>query len=273
MDRVTPRYLHPLEYPRALRELRHPPRAVNVIGDVTPGAHHVAIVGAREATAATIELVGRLAAIVVAAGGIVVSGGADGTDTAAHEGAIAAGGRTWAVLGCGAPAFTPSNTARFERIAACGGAVLRPFPENTPATRFTERNRYLVALSELVIIAQAADRSGTSNAAYHARRLGRELWVVPGIGDAFVGSWKYIDKGARILRHESELAERLREPVLEGDARVVYETLSNTPKHPDEIAATTGLSTSAVATALLTLALGDVVVEGSAGLYQRKILL
>jgi DNA processing protein len=272
---VQGRYLHPLEYPIQIRALRKPPRALNVVGDITPAAHHVAIVGAREATSATIQLAKRLAAVVVEAGGVVVSGGADGTDAAAHEGAIEAKGRTWAVLGCGAPNVTPvEERQRFVDILAAGGALIRPFPERTPPSGacFKSRNRVLVALAEIVVIAQAGDQSGTENAANHARRLGKELWVVPGVGDPFVYSWKLIDQGARMLRHESELAERLCAPQLDGNARTVYDVLRGS-KHPDEIALLTGLSTSAVTTALLTLALGDVVVEDSAGLFRRKNLL
>lgn len=252
-----------------------PPKFLHVAGELTPGARHVAIVGSRAATADTVALAKRLAAIVVEAGGVVISGGADGTDAAAHEGAIEAKGRTWSVLGCGPPDITPNKPERFRQILDAGGAVIRPFPEETgpsPAC-YKGRNRVLVALAELVIIAQAGASSGTENASNHARRLRREIRVAPGVGDGFVYSWLLIERGARVLRHESELAERLRAPKLEGAGGAVYEALRGGPKHPDEIAAETGLSTSAVANALLTLALGDVVVEGSAGLFQRKTLL
>lgn len=276
MGVVTARTLHPLEYPVAIRELTPLPYALSVEGDLTPAAWHVAIVGARAATPTTIRLVKRIAKVVVAAGGVVISGGANGADTAAHEGAIEAGGRTWSVLGCGAPHITPNVPDRFARILTSGGAIVRPFPDGTKpiSSCFPKRNRILVALADIVVIAQAAVGSGTTNAAEHARDLRREIWVVPGVGDAFVGSWEIVERGARVMRHESELAERLApRPKLEGDAHAVYETLSHNPKHPDQIALETGLSTSAVATALLTLALGDVVVEGSAGLFRRKNLL
>jgi DNA processing protein len=267
------RYFLPLEYPPALRALKPLPRFLNVVGDLTPGTCHVAIVGARAANPDTIALAKRLAEIVVAAGGVVISGGADGADAAAHAGAIDAKGRTWAVLGCGAPNVSPAERPeRFEAILASGGALIRPFAENVGpnGSCYKGRNRILVALADLVIIAQAGAKSGTKNAANHAHQLGKEVWVAPGVGDAFSYSWELIDRGARMLRHESELAERLRRPKLDDQPQRVYDALIGGPKHPDEIAGETGLSTSAVATALLTLALGDVVVEGSAGLFQRK---
>jgi predicted Rossmann fold nucleotide-binding protein DprA/Smf involved in DNA uptake len=93
---------------------------------------------------------------------------------------------------------------------------------------------------------------------------------VPGFGDAFTGSWQLIEKGARMLRSENELAARFQRPNFDGEAELVLNVLGSKPKHPDEIAVETGLSTPAVTTALLTLALGDVVVEGSAGMFQRK---
>jgi len=246
----------------------------HVLGDFTPARIAVAIVGSRKPAPESRAIARKLAALVVREGGVVVSGGADGIDAEAHEGALEAGGRTWCVLGCGAPNFTPFEQ-RARDILARGGAVIRPFPEGTRGLpqNYLHRNRVIMTLAPIVVAIQAADRSGTLHASNEARKLGCELWVVPGLGDGFVGSWRLVAKGAKILRHEDELAARLRAPELHGDARLVYETLAEGAKHPDQIVLETGLSTSAVATALLTLALGDVVVEGSAGLYERKILL
>ena len=250
---------------------------MSVEGDFTPGKMHVAIIGARDASPTTVGNARRLARVVVEAGGIVISGGANGTDAAAHLGAIDAGGRTWAVLGCGAPNVTPTSRTddkeRFPRILASGGALIRPFPHGTRATPplFLSRNRVTVALSEIVVVVQAALESGTWSAAGHAMKMGKEIWVVPGLGEPFAGSWRLLDLGARLMRSEDDLARRLAAPTdLGGDSRIVYDALGRGARHPDEIASETGLSTAAVAAALLTLALGDVVVEGSAGLFQRK---
>jgi DNA processing protein len=218
-----------------------------------------------------------LAALVVDAGGVVISGGANGTDAAAHRGAIEAGGRTWCVLGCGSDYVTPTgkdldDPERFTRIVESGGAIIWPFAHDAVAApqRFKSRNRVIMALAQIAIVVQADEESGSMNAATHAKRLGKELWVVPGVGKEFTGSWQLIERGERILRSEEELFGRLHRTELEGDALKVLNALGSRAKHPDELAVETGLSTPAVTTALLTLALGDVVVEGSAGLYQRK---
>src|SRR5260221_689824 len=115
------RELLPLEIPAAMRKLGYPPKPVSVAGDFSPAELRVAIVGAREATATTIRNARRLARLVVTAGGVVISGGANGTDAAAHRGAIDAGGRTWCVLGCGSDFVTPckeerDDPERFSRI-------------------------------------------------------------------------------------------------------------------------------------------------------------
>lgn len=251
---------------------------MSVEGDFRRARLHVAIIGARKALRPSIAIAERLAAKVVEANGVVVSGGANGIDAAAHRGAIEAGGRTWAVLGCGAPNLTPSGRRlseplRFERILASGGALVRPFPHDTPAVaaRFLSRNRVTMALADVVVVIQAANPSGTMQAAGKAREMKKEIWVVPGMGAPFAGSWQLIQEGARPMRSEEEFAERLgNDSSFDGEVGQVFEALGQRAKHPDEIAAETGLSTSAVATALLTLALGDVVVEGSAGLFQRK---
>ena len=258
-----------LQMPTALRHLRF----LSVDGDISPSSLFVAIVGARAATPATLENARRLARVVVEAGGVVVSGGADGTDAAAHEGAIKAGGRTWSVLGCGPPTFTPpKREKRFERILDSGGAILWPFAHarKSAPQNFKSRNRVIMALARIAIVVQAGEDSGSLNAARHARELGKELFVVPGLGKPFAGSWQLIDEGAKMLRSEDELALYLRTDGFDDDARKVLNVLGSRAKHPDEIAMETGLSTPAVTTALLTLALGDVVVEGSAGMFQRK---
>ncbi len=268
------RYLESHEFPN----VDPPIDAMSVEGDFTPSDRTVAIVGSRHAVPQSSEIARSLATIVAHAGGVVVSGGANGVDAAAHLGAVDARGRTWAVLGCGAPNLTPSGQKltdkdRFTRILASGGCIVRPFPHDTPANRplFLSRNRVTIALAKLVIVVQASMRSGTWSTATKAREMGREVWIVPGFGEAYAGSWDLIDSGAHVMRSARQLEAWLyNRPVFDGDAQRVLNVLGSRAKHPDEIAMETGLSTPAVTTALLTLALGDVVVEGSAGLFQRK---
>lgn len=253
---------------------------MSVEGDFAPADKVVAIVGARNALEVSRDIAYSLAKMVARRGGVVVSGGANGVDAAAHLGAIDGGGRTWAVLGCGAPHLTPTgrkldDPERFTRILRSGGCIIRPFPEDTVASRpnFLSRNRITVALAQLVIVIQAKIKSGSWSTATKTREMKRELWVVPGFGDEFFASWELIREGAHTMRSPRELQRwlsRSSNETFEGDAQLVFNALGSRAKHPDELAVETGLSTPAVTTALLTLALGDVVVEGSAGLYQRK---
>jgi len=242
----------------------------------------VGIVGSRAAIPCVLALVRRLAAMVVRLDGVVVSGGAFGADRAAHVGALDARGRTWAILPCGAPHITnPTDEHFFPNLLERGGTIIRPFADGVPIRPggFQRRNGVLVALSQIVVVAQASAKSGSMNSAHQAFKRKREIWVVPGpTSPEFEGSWKVIDEmGGVMLRSEKAFERRLRElvtprPALEGNELRVFEALGSSAKHPDEIALETGLATPAVTTALLTLALGDVVVEGSAGLFQRKVL-
>jgi len=207
------------------------------------------------------------------------------------------------VLGCGAPHIHPKDNADlFSRIVASGGAIVRPFPDGAPplTARFLSRNRTLVALADVVIVVQAGMPSGALSSAQWALKLGRPLWVVPGAlaHQGIAGSAMLMaDRRAHVVRSmfllgqelgvhvpnpdapPESAADALSKPVptperlsLTEDERKVLQALSFTPKHPDQLALETGLSASAVSTVLLTLALGDVVVEGSSGLFQRKKL-
>jgi DNA processing protein len=113
----------------------------------------------------------------------VISGGALGIDAAAHEGALAAGGRTYAVLGCGVDVVYPDRHARlFADIPARGGGLLSELPPGEPprARQFPSRNRLIVALAEAVLVIEAASRSGALITARQARKSGRRLLAVPG---------------------------------------------------------------------------------------------
>ena len=294
-------------YPARLRALAEQrPRTLGVEGsfDDDERKTRIAIVGSRDCHPIAAKFASDFAEHAARAGAVIVSGGALGIDSAAHEGAMKGGGVTWAVLGCGWPAIWPSeNAALFARIVACGGALLRPYPDGvSPArARFLARNRVLVALCDAVLVVQAGKPSGALSSAQYALKLGRPLWVVPGalVQRRIAGSALLMrDPRAHIVRSMVELGAHFGIPVpdpdsdsdsgsvsgsvsesastsvseLSDDEKTLLRALSFTPKHPDQLTLETGLSASAVSTALLTLALGDVVVEGSSGLFQRKKL-
>lgn len=173
------------EFPKRIQIIENPPTHLSVCGDIDAGKRKViAFVGARKAEAKSVAFVKSLAGKCASHGAIIVSGGALGIDTAAHEAALQAGGRTWSVLGSGIDhVFPPENEALFERIAATSGCALlwpfehdrEPLPQN-----FLARNRILVALADVVVVVQAGVASGSRNSAGVARKTGKPLWVAPG---------------------------------------------------------------------------------------------
>lgn len=142
----------------------------------------VGLVGSRAATAYGEHVSTRMASDLADRGVTVVSGGAFGIDGAAHRGALAAGGLTVAILACGIDRDYPSGHARLLREIGEAGLVVSEYPPGTTAAkhRFLTRNRLVAALSAAVVVVEAGRRSGATNTAAWARKLGRPLGAVPG---------------------------------------------------------------------------------------------
>ena len=170
-------------FPAALRDVRPAVKTLWFRGDLPrPDEPAVAIVGARAARLPACGLAAELAAVAARAGFAVVSGGALGIDAAAHAGALDAGGRTFAVLGCGVDVVYPDrHAALFQRIVR-GGGLLSDFPPGTEAHRrhFPSRNRLVAGLARAVLVVEAWQRSGALITARLARQLDRPLYAVPG---------------------------------------------------------------------------------------------
>lgn len=175
---------HEASFPASLRSVKPAAKPLWVRGEL-PRCDQpaVAIVGARAASLAGCRLAVELAGIAARAGFAVVSGGALGIDGAAHAGALDAGGRTFAVLGCGVDIVYPDrHAALFDRIV-CQGGLLSEFPLGTPAHRkhFPSRNRLVAGLgASAVLVVEAKQASGALITARLARTLGRPLYAVPG---------------------------------------------------------------------------------------------
>ena len=180
------------EYPPQLERLSRPPAILWCRGRfggaslaaALPAltARSVAIVGSRAASRQAMDRTSAIAAELARAGFTIVSGGAYGIDAAAHEGALAAGGPTLAVLGCGADVIYPEQHATlFARIAE-GGGLLSQFPPGTRPLRhqFPLRNWIVAGLVQAVVVVEAARRSGALITAGHASALGIPLVAVPG---------------------------------------------------------------------------------------------
>ncbi len=190
-------------YPASLREIYDPPLVLYVKGQLTPkDKNAVAMVGSRMTTHYGIETARKLAYQLAYTGVTVVSGGARGIDTAAHQGALSGKGRTIAVLGTGINlVFPPENAELFERIAA-NGAVITQFPFNRPADKqsFPIRNRIVAGMTLGTVVVEANMTSGSLITANFATEYGRQIFAVPGRIDSprSKGCHDLIKKGAKL---------------------------------------------------------------------------
>ena len=170
-------------YPPRLREIENPPPLLYVRGHLAPEARRIAVVGSREADEQGMEIARSFGDAFARAGVTVVSGGARGIDTAAHDGAFWGSGPSVAVLGSGIDVvFPPQNAEMFDRIARGSGAVVSEFAPGTQPLphNFPRRNRTISGLSDAVVVVRAAMKSGALITADHAAKQGRALFAVPG---------------------------------------------------------------------------------------------
>jgi DNA processing protein len=180
------------------------------IRDLSPA---VAIVGSRAASTAAMTVARELGRRVAERGGVVVSGGAIGVDTAAHIGALEGAGPTTVVLGTGVDIIYPERNAHlFAAVVERGGALVSMFPMGTGPLRgtFVQRNRLIAALADLTVVVAAASTSGSLQTARHAVGLGRALAAVPGTP----GTDALVTAGAAIVESTADL-----DRVLDGDPR------------------------------------------------------
>jgi len=264
------------EFPEALRGLPAGPVGLFVRGTL-PTTAMLGVVGARACSVTAARLAHDLAAAAVRAGYVVVSGGAIGVDAAAHEGALAAGGATVAVLGSGLDRPYPQrNVALFDRIAA-RGAVATPFPPGTAPLRanFPRRNLIVAALAERVLVVEARGRSGALITARQALALGRPVAAVPGTA----GCDRLLAGGARRIESPDDLAAWLRgeaprpatvqAPTPEAAAALA--ACDESPRTASDIAARAGLGEEDARTALAFLELWGLVAEVRSEKYVRII--
>lgn len=173
------------DYPETLRLLYDPPPVLYSRGQwrQSDADKSVAIVGTRQMTAYGCTIARKFGRELAEAGCTVISGLAQGIDTAGHWGALDAGGRTIAVLGSGFNAFFPEeNRELAERIVGGFGAVVSEFPLNVrpSKTTFPRRNRLVAAWSQAVLVVEAPHRSGALHTARLGAEMGRSVFAVPG---------------------------------------------------------------------------------------------
>lgn len=191
------------DYPQSLQNLSDKPLVLYVNGELPQANYALAIVGSRRCTEYGVRAAACFAQAMTREGIPIISGGAKGIDTAAHEACLQAGGVTVAVLGCGLDIVYPSENAKlFARIAE-HGALVTEYPPGVPpaATNFPARNRIIVGLSQAVLVAEAGKRSGAVITANIAADEGREVYCVPGnIFDcSSIGCHELIRTGAKLV--------------------------------------------------------------------------
>jgi DNA processing protein len=202
-------------YPQSLRQIPDPPLVLYYRGDLRPQDDRgIAVVGSRRATRYGLDCSKRLSFQLAQNGVTVLSGLARGIDTAAHEGAIAGGGRTIAVIGSGLNnLYPPENDVLAQKIADGHGAVVSEFPLNTNPnpTNFPLRNRIVAGWSQGTLVVEAPARSGALITVKQASDYGRAIYAVPGPIDrpSSQGCHHLIQHGAKLVMHVSDIVTDL----------------------------------------------------------------
>lgn len=211
------------EYPRMLREIHDPPGVLFLRGSLKPAdALAIGIVGTRHASQYGLRQAERLAGSLSRAGLTVVSGLARGIDAAAHRGALAAGGRTLAVLASGVLNVYPPEHEKLAAEVIAHGALLSESPPRAEPLggMFPQRNRLISGLCLGAIIVEAGQRSGALITARHAMEQGREVFAVPGRVDSrtALGCHRLIRDGAKLVETADDVLEELG-PLVEATPR------------------------------------------------------
>jgi DNA processing protein len=265
------------EYPELLRQIYDPPIVLYVKGELLPkDKNAVALVGSRMTTHYGLEIARKLAYQLAYLGVTVVSGGARGIDTATHQGALSAKGRTIAVLGTGINVVWPAeNQEMFERIAA-NGALVTQFAFNRPGDKqsFPIRNRIVAGMTLGTVVVEANLTSGALITANFANEYGRQVFAVPGRIDSprSKGCHDLIKKGAKLCEGVEDILSEFEYlfppsnkppsasesgvlPALElsENEQKVYGALSHEEISIDEVIRHSGLPASAVSVGLLSL--------------------
>lgn len=200
------------EYPAPLREIPTPPLALYVRGTLSESdANSIAVVGTRTPSHYGVSQADRIAFQLARSGLTVVSGCARGIDTAAHRGALKAGGRTVAFIGAALDCFyPPENRALADEIAASGAVVseFRMGVGPAPST-FPNRNRLIAGLALGTLVVEAGERSGSLQTARHALDQGRTVMALPGRVDVDTarGPNSLIREGAVLVRDARDVLE------------------------------------------------------------------
>jgi len=269
------------EYPERLRHLEGAPPWFFVKGNpALLDRPMLAIVGSRHATPQGRRDAEAFARTLSEAGLVIVSGLAEGIDTAAHEGGLSGNGMGVAVVGTGLDRVYPAKNRDLAHRLARGGALVSEFSIGTPPRpgHFPRRNRLISGLAMGVLVVEAAPQSGSLITARLAAEQGREVFAIPGsIHSALAKGCHYLIKqGAKLVESAEDILEELRwqwTPVApaapEGGQDDLLEQLGSDPVSLDRLVQTTGLTVDRLSVMLLTHELEGRVAQLPGGFYQR----
>jgi DNA processing protein len=293
-------------YPQLLRTIHDPPIVLYVRGELkSSDSRSLGIVGSRQTSHYGTETAKKLAYQLAYAGLTVFSGLARGIDTAAHQGALAAKGRTVAVLGCGlGQVYPPENFELAEKIAAGAGAVISEFAMGVRPDKqtFPMRNRIISGCSLGLLVVEAGSHSGALISAAQAGEQGRSVFAVPGQIDRPTshGTNRLIQQGAKLVMDSSDILEELAElpgfgplprraaevdsapdgrsgpaamdlPLLNSDEAAVHAAVDRDETPIDRIILKCGLPTSTVSSTLFSLELKRLVKQLPGKNYVRLV--
>jgi DNA processing protein len=265
-------------YPPLLAMIPDPPVMLWTRGDA---AHLlrpcIAIVGSRAATPHGLEMSRRLAFDLARAGFVIVSGLARGIDSAAHSAALAAGGATAAVLGCGVDRVYPAEHAELARNVGSAGVVVSEFPPGCPPRQhhFPLRNRIISGLSHAVVVVEAPEKSGALITASAAAEQGRDVFAVPGpvVSGRNRGGHLLIRDGARLVESADDILQEIGRPVVRQTSEMQALQPDELPDAVDftvdELAERSGSRPSAVLARLLELELSGQIQRIGGGRFVR----
>jgi DNA processing protein len=285
-------------YPRLLKEIHDPPIGLYRKGDYLFDRPNIAVVGSRRTTLYGQAIAKKLGSDLARLGFCVVSGLARGIDTAAHEGALAAGGKTVAVLGCGLDIiYPPENYDLYRRIAETG-AVLSEFPFGRKADKqtFPMRNRVVAGMCEAIVVVESDVSGGAMITARFAGEQGRLIFAVPGRIDqpSSAGCHQLIRDGATLFTSVDDILNELNYldglrpqaiaapagtpsvleqllPQLSADERRVFECFAGgSLLSVDALVAATALGAPQVSAALMMLELKKLVMKRSDGAFEAR---
>jgi len=281
------------DFPELLRQIPGPPTLLYVVGN--KDALHLpslAVVGSRNPTSGGVQNAYNFSSHLARSGFCIVSGLAQGIDTAAHQGALDAGAKTVAFLGHGIDRVYPAENRELAHRIAQDGALCSEYPLGSPPRRehFPQRNRLISGISLGTLVVEAARRSGSLISARLASEQGREIFAIPGSihNPLSRGCHQLIKQGAKLVESADDIVSELgplvghlmqnaelqthesaEDSPLDADYEILLSALSYDPASADQLAEHSGLTIDQVSSMLLILELEGKILVQAGGRYSR----